>query len=51
MTGKRKKYKLIPLVGQECNRAEINIPPNGALSLALAMQLEVNQILVLKLRR
>ena len=45
------KYKLIPLVGQECNRAEMNTPPNGALFLALAMQLEVNQILIFKLRR
>ena len=51
MTGKRKKYKLIPLVGQECNRAKMNTPPNGALFLALAMQLEVNQILIFKLRR
>jgi hypothetical protein len=51
MTGKRKKYKLIPLVGQECNRAEMNTPTNGALFLALAMQLEVNQILIFKLRR
>ena len=51
MIGKRKKYKSIPLVGQECNRAEMNTLLNGALFLALAMQLEANKILIFKLSR